>query len=113
MTKAKLSGKELRDFFVGESTAEAMLPELKERIQAIQEKGKTAWVGVGPCNAFIACSDVGASSPYLSDTKNVPYFPPLQKTTKASIAFQNGFWCGLGKGLQIKSSRYMFREVVS
>ena len=109
---AQPSGKEIADFFAGEAVAEALLPDLKERIQAIQQKDKTAWIGVGPCNAFIACSNIGASSPYLSDAKNVPYFSPLESTAKVSTAFQNGFWCGLCKELKIKPSRYMFREVM-
>ena len=109
---AQPSGKEIADFFAGESIAEALLPSLKEKIQSIQGKGKTAWIGVGPCNAFIACSEAGASSPYLSDARNVPYFSPLESTAKVSTAFQNGFWCGLSKELQIKPSRYMFREVM-
>jgi hypothetical protein len=109
---AQPSGKEIADFFAGEAVAEALLPSLKVKIQAIQTNGKTAWVGVGPCNAWIGSSDVGASSPYLSDTRSVPYFTPRENPGKTSIAFQNGFWCGLSKELQIKPSRYMFREVM-
>ena len=106
------TGKELADFFAGKSIAEAMIPSLKEKIAAIQADGKTAWIGVGPCNAFIGCSEVGASSPYLTHTKNLPYFSPLESTEKVSVAFQNGFWCVLNEEIQIKPSRYMFREVV-
>ena len=106
------SGKELADFFAGKSVAESLLPSLKEKINAIQAKGKTAWVGVGPCNAWIGSSEIGASSPYLSDTKSIPYFSPLESTAKVSVAFQNGFWSVLNEGLPIKPSRYTFREVV-
>ena len=107
---ARPSGKEISDFFAGKSAAEMLLPSLKKRIKEIQADGKTAWVGVGSCNAFIGFSENGASSPYLINTKSVPY-PPLGSYEKASVAFRNGFWCVLNEELQIKSSRYMFREV--
>ncbi len=104
------SGKEISDFFAGKAAAEILLPNLKKKIREIQADGKTAWVGVGPCSAFIGFSENGASSPYLMNTKSVPY-PPSMDSEKASVAFRNGIWCVLNKELQIKSSRYMFREV--
>ena len=105
------SGKEVADFFAGEAAAEMLIPSLREKVNLIQADGKTAWLGVGIANAFIGSSEKGASSPLLTDVKNIAY-TRNPNGEKYSVPFMNGVWYGFSKAFQIQHSRYTFREVL-